>query len=84
MSSNEQPVDPVRDLAEKIYVELVGRAFRGADDTEQFKPDPKAMTILCFKLADAFVAGAEAIKKAGPEKFENYQAQDSDVLRWLK
>jgi hypothetical protein len=84
MSSQEQPVDPVRELAEKMYVELVGRAFRGTDNADQFKPDPTAMTILCFKLADAFVATAEAIKKAGPEKFENYQAQDADVLRWLK
>ncbi len=84
MSANEQVADPVRELAEKLYVELVGRAFRGADGTDQFKPDPKVMTILCFKMADAFVATAEAIKKAGPEKFENYQAQDADVLRWLK
>ena len=67
-----------------MYVELVGRAFRGTDSTDQFKPDPTAMAILCFKLADAFVAAADEIKKAGPEKFENYQAHDADVLGSIK
>jgi len=67
-----------------MYVELVGRAFRGTDSTDQFKPDPKALSVLCFKLADEFLATADAVKKAGPEKFANYQAQDADVLSWLK
>lgn len=84
MSSQEQYVDPVRELAQKLYVELVGRAFRGTDSAEQFKPEPKAMALLCFKLADAFVAAAEEIKKAGPARHANYQAQDEDVMSWLK
>ncbi len=84
MATDEQPADPVRELATKMYIELVGRAFRGTDSIDQFKPDPKAMAVLCLQLAEAFVAAADEVKKAGPVKIANYQAQDADVLRWIK
>jgi hypothetical protein len=84
MAINEQPADPVRELAARMYVELVGRAFRGTGGTEQFKPEPKAMALLCLKLARAFVETADEVKQAGPVKVANYQAQDADVLSWIK
>jgi len=84
MSSNEQPAHPARDLAARIYVELIGRAFRGTDSAEQFKPDPANMAALCFGLAEAFLVKAEELRKAGPAKLSHYQAQDADLVDWLK
>lgn len=46
------PVDPIHDLAQKIYVQLCGRIYGAGGE----KPQPKAVAQLCFKLAEAFIA----------------------------
>ena len=48
------PVDPVEDLARKIFIELSGHVYSRA---EGGKPEPKAVVAISFKLAEAFIAG---------------------------
>lgn len=47
------PKDPVRDLAEKIYVEMAAVVYsRGGQPPP---PTPKAVAMMSFKLAEAFL-----------------------------
>jgi len=84
MSESEKLSHEQRALASRLYVELIGRAFRGAEGPEQFKPAPQAMARLCYTLADAFLAVAATHQAADPEKAGSYQAQDADLVNWLK
>ena len=66
--------DPLRDLAESIYIALAARVYSNLAATEQRKPEPKALAAYSFKLAEAFVeayretprvrAAIDAAKKA--------------------
>ena len=53
--SFEPPHDQLRDLAQQIYVELVGRVYADIG-TERPRPQPKALARVSFKLAEAFLA----------------------------
>jgi hypothetical protein len=48
--------DPLHELAEKIFVGLAARVYGTLAGTEQRKPDPKALAVFSFKLAEAFEA----------------------------
>jgi hypothetical protein len=66
--------DPYVDLAERIFISLAARVYGTLAGSEQRKPDPKALALFSYKLADAFEqataetprkqAEAEARKKA--------------------
>jgi hypothetical protein len=66
--------DPYVELAERIFVSLAARVYGTLAGSEQRKPDPKALALFSYKLADAFEqataetprkqAEAEARKKA--------------------
>lgn len=51
------PVDHTEELAKKLYVELCGHIYSAPGGAERGKPQPKAVVAMCFKLAEAFVAG---------------------------
>jgi hypothetical protein len=53
----QPPVDHTEELAKKLFVELCGHIYSAPGGTEQGKPQPKAVVAMCFKLAEAFVAG---------------------------
>ena len=73
------PAAPARDayveLAERIFVSLAARVYGTLAGSEQRKPDPKALALFSYKLADAFEeataetprrkAELEARRKAG-------------------
>lgn len=46
--------DPYVELAEKIFVQLSARVYGTLAGSDQKKPDPKALALFAFKLADAF------------------------------
>ena len=52
--SAAQALDPLYQLAEKIFVGLAARVYGTLAGTEQRKPDPKALAAYSFKLAEAF------------------------------
>ena len=54
-------IDPLRELAEKIYVELVGRAYGEAAVPDRARPQPLALAQMSFKLAEAFLVADEKV-----------------------
>lgn len=68
---SNDPVAPASagaDLAELIYVELVGRAFLRVDNAAVIKPDPAELAKLSLVLAAVFrKADKEAKAELGPK-----------------
>src|SRR5262245_4084989 len=46
--------DPYVELAEKIFIPLAARVYGTLASGDAKKPDPKALALFAFKLADAF------------------------------
>lgn len=49
------PIDPVEDLARKIFIELSSQVHSQPGGAA--KPEPKVLVETSFKLAEAFIAG---------------------------
>ncbi len=70
MASPPQPAaNPgIQDLASRIYVELVGRAFLRAENAAVFKPNPAELAKLSLQLAETFRKVEKAASAAaGPQ-----------------
>ena len=72
---------PVRDLAARIYVELVGRVMLTA---EQTKPNPVDLAKYCYKLADAFESIERDAQKEATAKMAKYDVKVDDMASWKK
>ena len=55
--------DPNLELAREIFVGMATRIYSAPSSPEQKKPDPKALAMLCFRLAEAFDAASKAAVK---------------------
>ncbi|MEO8040459.1 MAG: hypothetical protein ABI794_16950 [Betaproteobacteria bacterium] len=75
---------PVRDLAERIYVELVCRGIVITDTAAQIKSNPDSLAKISFKLADAFLRVAGEDKSAGPPRVEEFDMKATDLSSWGK
>jgi phosphotransacetylase len=79
------PANPgTQDLASRIYVELVGRAFLRSDNAAVIKPDAAELAKLALQLAEIFrklevAAGAAA----GPQNV-GYKVDLADMVKWEK
>ena len=71
----------VRDLAAKIYVELVARVML---TSEQAKPNPVDLAKYCYKLADAFESIERDAQKEATAKMAKYDVKVDDMTRWKK
>ena len=49
-----RPADPVRDLASKLFVELVCRNIVVTESAAQVKANPENLARISFKLAETF------------------------------
>lgn len=49
-----RPADPVRDLASRIYVELICRNIVVTETAAQVKSNPENLARISFKLAETF------------------------------
>ena len=58
------PVDPLADLAEKIYVQLAARVYGNLAGGDVKKPDPKALAAYSYKLAEAFETASKETDRA--------------------
>lgn len=56
--------DPVRELASRIYVELVCRHTAVTDTSAKFGANPEHLARLSFKLADTFHRAEQELKAA--------------------
>jgi hypothetical protein len=86
MASPTQPAaNPgTQELASRIYVELVGRAFLRVENAAVFKPDPGELAKLSFQLAETFrKAEKVANAAAGPQNI-GYNVELADMAKWDK
>ena len=72
------------DLAELIYVELIGRAFMRVENTASVKPDGATLAKLSLELADALVhEKKERLAALGPKNV-GYEMKLDDLAKWDK
>jgi hypothetical protein len=71
----------VRELAARIYVELVGRVMLTAEKT---KPNPVDLAKYCYKLAEAFQSIELAAEKDAVSKMAKYDVKVDDMTSWKK
>ncbi|HEY5292936.1 MAG TPA: hypothetical protein VIJ43_11550 [Burkholderiales bacterium] len=71
----------VRELAARIYVELVGRVML---TTEQTKPNPVDLAKFCYKLAEAFQSIEVGAKADAVAKMAKYDVKVDDMTSWKK
>lgn len=70
MSAPEKPApqSPARDLytevAFEVFVGMASRIYTAPAAAGQSKPDPKALALLAFKLAEGFVAAEKETPRA--------------------
>jgi hypothetical protein len=86
MTSPPQPAaNPgVQDLASRIYVELVGRAFLRVENAAVIKPDPAELAKLSFQLAEAFRKVDKAVNAAANPQNVGYNVELADMAKWDK
>ena len=86
MASPTQPAANVgiQDLASRIYVELVGRAFLRADDTAVIKPNPAELAKLSLQLAEIFRKVEKVFNAAAGPQNVGYNVELADMAKWDK
>ena len=72
------PVDPVEDLAKRIFVELAAQIHSQPGGQ---KPEHKAVVELSFRLAEAFIAGNFDFNTAAREAREAKAKASVDVSK---
>jgi len=86
MTSPSQPATNSRaqDLASRIYVELVGRAFLRVENAAVFKPDPAELAKLSLQLAEVFRKHEAAANAAAGPQNVGYKVEVADMAKWEK
>jgi hypothetical protein len=86
MASPTQPAANagIPDLASRIYVELVGRAFLRADDTAVIKPNPAELAKLSLQLAEIFRKVEKVFNAAAGPQNIGYNVELADMAKWDK
>lgn len=77
--------DTVKDLALRIYVQLAGHSYTGT--AVEGQPDPKALAMLSFKLAEAFLQAHRDINSVlleAARKRDNFSFNDLDLGAMMK
>ena len=59
--------DAYTELAFEIYIAMAARIYSAPANPESKKPDPKALGLMCFKLAEAFLAAEKETPRARAE-----------------
>ena len=79
------PANPgVQDLASRIYIELVGRAFLRTDNTAAIKPEPAELAKLSFQLAETFRRTEATVNAAAAPQNVGYKVDLADMAKWDK
>ena len=74
------PVDPVEELARKIFVELSGQIYSQLGPDKP-KPEARALVAMSFKLAEAFIAGNFEFNTAARQAREAKAKASVDVSK---
>lgn len=81
VTPNDAESTSVRELAARIYVELVGRVML---TSEQSKPNPVDLAKFCYKLAEAFKSVELDAHKDAVAKMAKYDVKVDDMTSWKK
>jgi hypothetical protein len=68
----------VKELAERIYIDMVSRIALSPGEADKAKPTPEAIAKLSFKLAEAFMKVDDDSEENAQPK-EKYEVQLSDI-----
>jgi hypothetical protein len=71
--------DPIRDLATRMYVELICKNVTVTDNAVKITTNPENLAKICFKLADAFQRAEYEIRAASMPKNQEYDLKASDL-----
>ena len=77
-----RPADPVRDLAAKIYIELVCRNVVVTESAAQIKSNPENLARISFKLADTFQRVDVELKAPSMPKNQEYDMKAASLPGW--
>jgi len=83
MATPAQPPG-AQDLASRIYVELVGRAFLRTDNAAVIKPDAAELAKLSIRLAETFREVEKAANAAAAPQNVGYKVDLNDMAKWDK
>ena len=81
---NKEPaVSPqTRELASRIYVDLVVRSTNVADTAVKMEAAPANLAKLSFKLAEAFNAVERELNEASLPKNQDYKVDIASIASW--
>ena len=77
-----RPADPVRDLAVKIYVELVCRNVVVTESAAQIKSNPENLARISFKLAETFQRVDVELKAPSMPKNQEFDMKAASLPGW--
>jgi len=69
----------VKDLAERIYIDMVSRIALEPGQPDKTKPNPEAIARLSFKLAEAFMKIDDDSEANAVPTGAKYEVQMSDL-----
>ncbi len=78
----EKPADPLRDLAAKIYIELVCRNVVVTENAAQIKSNPENLARISFKLADTFQKVDVELKAPSLPKNQEFDMKAASLPGW--
>jgi len=74
--------DPLRDLAAKIYIELICRNVVVTENAAQIKSNPESLARISFKLAETFQRVGVEIKAPSLPKNQEFDMKIADISDW--
>ena len=82
-TSTPSPIsDPLRDLAAKIYIELICRNVVVTENAAQIKTNPESLAKISFKLAEAFQRVGVEVKAPSLPKNQEFDMKVADISGW--
>lgn len=81
----DSTLDPkARDLAEKIYRDLVSNSVEVSQNSVAMKTDPANLAAISFKLATAFRLMEDKLNAANLPKNQDFKVGVEDLAAWTK
>ena len=74
--------DPLRDLAAKIYIELICRNVVVTENAAEIKSNPESLAKISFKLAEVFQRVGVEIRVPGQPKNQEFDMKAADIAHW--
>ena len=71
-------------LAERIFVDLVGRTLSFADGSVKMTASAENLARLSFMLAETFLTVQDALNADNLPKDPNFKLSGNDIASWMK